>query len=128
MICRLVVGEKWQKREKSVEYTTYFEFQYVSSYRAMKFPGFLNGASIMHMVVLLSAHRILQYILNEYPPSKIWSITKVSLLINAIMLIFVLFKSLNRTSSIRAQEHKTKPINLFMSKYSNLTEVITKSR
>ncbi|VDL62013.1 unnamed protein product [Hymenolepis diminuta] len=53
------------------------DIQYLSSYRAMKFPDLLNQVSIMHIVVLLSAHRILQYLLDVYPASKIWSTTKL---------------------------------------------------
>ncbi|VUZ55791.1 unnamed protein product [Hymenolepis diminuta] len=58
------------------------DIQYLSSYRAMKFPDLLNQVSIMHIVVLLSAHRILQYLLDVYPASKIWSTTKEG--VNAI--------------------------------------------
>ncbi|VDO07156.1 unnamed protein product [Rodentolepis nana] len=52
------------------------DLQYLSSYRAMKFPNCLNQANIVHIVSLFSAHRILQHLLVDYPAARIWSTTE----------------------------------------------------
>ncbi|VUZ52395.1 unnamed protein product [Hymenolepis diminuta] len=89
-IIRCVFGDNLESFTSSCAETSMFieknilvdDIQYLSSYRAMKFPDLLNQASIIHIVVLLSAHRILRYLLDEYPASKVWNTTKEG--VNAI--------------------------------------------
>ncbi|KAM7533555.1 hypothetical protein Aperf_G00000125567 [Anoplocephala perfoliata] len=103
--------------------------QHLASYRAMKFPDFLHQASIMHIVALFSAHRILQYLLDEFPPSKIWSTTKEG--INAIHTssavgdYLALRMLLGRKDAPINNQDKLKRTALHYAAETNLESVIT---
>ncbi|KAL5111432.1 Transient receptor potential cation channel subfamily M member 8 [Taenia crassiceps] len=58
------------------------DLQHLALYRARKFPNRIQNARVIHLVALLSAHRILQCILDDFPPTAIWTATQEG--INAI--------------------------------------------
>ncbi|VDO13807.1 unnamed protein product [Rodentolepis nana] len=98
-------------------------------YRAMKFPDSLNQASIIHIVLLFSAHRILEYLLNEYPASKIWSTTEEG--INALHVAaalgdyMALRMLLQRKDAPISKSDKLKRTALHYAAETNLESVIT---